>query len=168
MTHAKTYPSSDCGLDCDHVPVVAVMKVKLKKVNKRKTCKVRNEWKDLNGEQLRRKYLVDVKNTYEVLGEDVSEDEEEGVEREWRILQKTLVETAENVLPEKARTTRQPWMTQDILSLMDERRRWKLNTAKYRELDKEIKKKCRERREERILQKWDEIDDLEKTRYVLL
>ena len=43
----------------------------------------------------------------------------------------------------------------------DERR--KLNTVKYRELDKEIKNKCRELREEWILQKCDEIEDLEKT-----
>ena len=45
----------------------------------------------------------------------------------------------------------------------DERRKWKLSTVKYRELDKEIKKKCREGREEWILQKCDEIEDLEKT-----
>ena len=45
----------------------------------------------------------------------------------------------------------------------DERRKWKLNTVKYRELDKEIKKKCRERREEWMLQKCDEIEDLEQT-----
>ena len=60
------------------------------------------------------------------------------MEHEWKNLQKALVETTENVLPEKARTTRQPWMTQDILSLVDERRKWKLNTLVYRELDKEI------------------------------
>ena len=62
-----------------------------------------------------------MKNEYEVLGEDVSEGEKEGVEHEWKNLQKALVETAEKVLPEKARITRQQWMTQDILSLMDER-----------------------------------------------
>ena len=93
MTHAKTYPVADCGLDCHHVPVVAVMKVKLKKVQKRKKCKVRKEWKDLNGEQLRRKYLSDVNNRYEVSGEGFSEGEEEGVEREWKNLQKVLVQT---------------------------------------------------------------------------
>ena len=102
---------------------------------------------------MRRKYLIDVKNRYEVLCESASEDEEEGVEREWMNLQKALVETAENVLPEKARTTWQPWITQDILSLMDEKRKWKLNTGKYRELNKEIKKKCTERREEWIFAK---------------
>ena len=35
-----------------------------------------------------------MKNRYEVLGEGVSEDEEEGMEREWKNLQKALVETA--------------------------------------------------------------------------
>ena len=53
-------------------------------------------------------------------------------------------------------------MTQDMLSLMDERRKWKLDTVKYRELDKEIKEKCREQREEWILHKCDDIEDLEK------
>ena len=119
MTHAKTNPGADCGLDCDHVPEVAEMKVKLKKVKKRKKCKVRKEWKDLNGEQLRRTYLIDVKNRYEVLGKDVSEDEEEGVDREWKNLQNALVETAESVLLEKAKMTRQPWMTQDIEKKME-------------------------------------------------
>ena len=94
VPHAKTYPGADCCLDCDHVLLVAVMKVKLKKVKKRKTCRVRKEWKDFNGEKLRRKYLIDVKNRYEVLCESASEDEEEGVEREWITLQKALVETA--------------------------------------------------------------------------
>ena len=94
VPHAKTYPGADCGLDCDHVLLVAVMKVKLKKVKKRKKCKVRKEWKDLNGEKLRRKYLIYVKNRYEVLGEGVSEDEEEGVDCEWKNFQKALVETA--------------------------------------------------------------------------
>ena len=102
---------------------------------------------------MRRKYLIDVKNRYEVLCESASEDEEEGVEREWINLQKALVKTAENVLSEKARTIWQPWITQDILSLMDEKRKWKFNTGKYRELNKEIKKKCRERREEWIFAK---------------
>ena len=46
---------------------------------------------------------------------------------------------------------------------MDERRKWKLNTVRYRELDKEIKKKRRERKEEWILKKCDEIENLEKT-----
>ena len=44
VTHAKTYPGADCGLDCDHVPIAAVMKVKLKKVKKRKKCRVKKEW----------------------------------------------------------------------------------------------------------------------------
>ena len=72
----------------------------------------RSQWREIEKE-----YLIDVKNRYEVLGEGVSEDGEERVEREWMNLQKTLVETAENVLPEKARTTQRPWMTQYILNL---------------------------------------------------
>ena len=85
VTHAKTYPGADCGLDCDHVPVVAVMKVQLQKVKKRKTCKVRKEWKDLNGEQLRKKYLIDVKNRYEILGEGAQKMKRKGWSMNGRI-----------------------------------------------------------------------------------
>ena len=81
VTYVKTYPGADCGLDCDHVPVVA-SKVKERKEEEKK-FRVRKVSKGFNGEQMRRKCLIDVKNRYEVLGEDVSETEEEEVEREW-------------------------------------------------------------------------------------
>ena len=136
----QRHPGADCGLDCDHVPVVAVMKVKIKKVKKRTKCKVRKEWRDLNGEKLRRKYLIDVKNRYEVLGEGVSEDEEKGVEREWKNLQKALVEIAENVLTREGNNHTATMDNTRQTQFEDKRRKWKLNTVKYRDLDKDIKK----------------------------
>ena len=39
----KTYPSADWGVGCDHVPVVATMRLKLKKI--KKTKRVRKDWK---------------------------------------------------------------------------------------------------------------------------
>ena len=34
----------------------------------------------------------------------------------------------------------------ELFNLMDETRKWTLNTEKYKELDYEINRKCRERR----------------------
>ena len=105
VTHVKTYLGADCGLDCHNAPLVTIMKVKLKNAQKRKKCKARKEWKDLNGKQFRRKFLIDVKNRYEVLGKDVSEVENERMEHEWKNLQRKLAETVENVVPEKSPLT---------------------------------------------------------------
>ena len=46
VTQCRTYPGADCGRNCDHVPVVAQIKVKLKKLKKKKT-KPRREWRKL-------------------------------------------------------------------------------------------------------------------------
>ena len=43
-TKIKTFPGADCGGNCDHVPVVAVVKLKLKKV-KRAKKRVRKNWR---------------------------------------------------------------------------------------------------------------------------
>ena len=42
VTQVKTRPGADCGGGCDHVPVVAQMKVKVKKVKKNR--RVRRDW----------------------------------------------------------------------------------------------------------------------------
>ena len=41
MTRVKTYFGVDRGFDCVHVPVVAVMRVKLKNLRKKKKVRVR-------------------------------------------------------------------------------------------------------------------------------
>ena len=45
ISQVKTYPGADCGGGCDHVPVVAEMRVKLKKL--KKNSKVRKDWRIL-------------------------------------------------------------------------------------------------------------------------
>ena len=42
ITQVKTNPGADCGVGCDHVPVVDVMRVKLKKTKKNR--RVRKDW----------------------------------------------------------------------------------------------------------------------------
>ena len=34
VTKVRTYPGADCGANCDHVPVVANVRLKLKKIKK--------------------------------------------------------------------------------------------------------------------------------------
>ena len=159
ITQVKTYPGADLGLGCDHVPVVATMKVKLKKVKKRK--KIRKDWKRLRTEtQLKEAYANEVKNRYERLAEDRTVGD---IDNDWSMLQNSLVEAAEEMIPREPQGRRQMWMTQDILELMEERRKFK-NRAdeRYRELDQLIKRMCKDRKEEWLQAKCEELEPLER------
>ena len=60
-------------------------------------------------------------------------------------------------------------MTEEITKLMEERSKWKTTDRdKYKDLDKEIKIKCKLRKEEWIKERCQEIEDLEKTNTQLM
>lgn len=51
------------------------------------------------------------------------------------------------------RIKRKPWITNEILDLMDERRRLKnIDAQKYRTIHKEIQKKIKEAKEKQLLE----------------
>lgn len=53
-------------------------------------------------------------------------------------------------------------MTQEILHKIDEKRLAKNTQEKYKQLNKEIRKMCREAEEEYLEECWEEIEELEK------
>ena len=64
ITQAKTRPGADCG--SDHVPVMAVMKVKLRKLKKKKNSEYL-EIKKLTEPDIKSRYSIAVRNKYEEL-----------------------------------------------------------------------------------------------------
>ena len=77
-------------------------------------------------------------NRYEVLMEMEGDD----VQQQWTKLQ-TAVEEACEELPKKKRRKKKPCMTENILSLMDERRKFKnLDEHRYQKINKRIRKEC--------------------------
>ena len=134
----KMYPGADCG--SNHVPVVAEFQCKLKKVEK-----VRNVQKlafeQLHMPEIHLEYSVQVKSQFESLID-------EGEETTWEAMRDILVETAENILPEEKKRKRQKWMTEEILLMMEDGQKLSDRQGSgYRDLDKQIKKKCREAKE---------------------
>ena len=160
VTQVRTFPGGDCGVGCDHIPVVANFRLKLKKVKRRK--RIRKDWKSLKRDsELKEKYALEVRNRYERLAALIEEDE--GVDGDWRLLQESLTEAAEELVPKEQQGRRQEWMTQDILDLMEERRVEKIKaTNRYKELDRLIRRKCKERKEEWLHEKCDELEQLER------
>ena len=60
------------------------------------------------------------------------------------------------------RRARQRWMTDDILDLMEERRCLKGDRERYDEINREVKRRCRERKEEWFNQQCEEVEQLDR------
>ena len=139
VVDVKTYPGAD--INSDHAPLVADMYLKLKKP-KKKQFKPKLDIKLLNDTDIQSLYSVSVKNKYEALR---AENEESGEEPEqlFDFLKEAIERSNDEILPQVVREPKRPWMTDEILTLMDERRRCKgRDEYMYRELNKRIKREC--------------------------
>ena len=157
----RTYPGADCY--SDHVPVVADIVLKLKKVIRRKREDRREIKQLITNEQLKEAYRIEVENRYEALNSEEPLEGEEEMDREWRYLGAALTETAREMVPKQQRRGRQRWMTEEILDMMEERRTQKeRNPQRYVELNLEIRRACDEAKEEWINEQCREVEELER------
>ncbi|KAK7907147.1 hypothetical protein WMY93_015759 [Mugilogobius chulae] len=146
IKQAKTYPGADIG--SDHNPVVMKIKVKLKKLKKQKPFE-HLELNKLKEKQYQENYNIQVQNMYNKLAlQESPQGEEEEIEHQWNIMRESLTKAAQAVLPRKKKEAKQPWMTNDILQKMSERKKVKnIDPHKYYKLDKEIEVACLQARE---------------------
>ena len=151
----KTYPGAD--IDSDHNPVVAVTRLRLKNIQRSKR-EPQRDLKQLKKEDIKQRYSVAVQNRYEALSEEINGGE---IEKEWICLQRAYVEGVEEIIPRKERRARKAWMTEDILDLMEKRRECKhKNAERYRELNREIKRRCSSAKEKWVNEQCEEIETL--------
>ena len=122
---------------------------------------MRRDWNILRRDRsVGSRYAVEVRNKYEAL-EEVAEDE--GVNRDWRILQDSLKDSAEKLIPRERKRERQSWMTEEILDFMEQRRRMKSQSIdRYKDLDRLVKTMCKERKEEWLRERCQEMEQLER------
>ena len=117
----------------------------------------------LKHDEYKRMYAVEVQTQYEALSKEETDQgsDLEVVDRAWQLLKTSMVQAAKNVLPKKERVKRKSWMTNEILQKMQERKKHK-GTGKYKEIDKEIRHMCKERKEVWWNEKCKEIEELER------
>ncbi|XP_023212405.1 uncharacterized protein LOC111615228 [Centruroides sculpturatus] len=144
ITNIKTYPGADCG--SDHNLLLSVIQVKLKHTKRNRNEK-RLRIGDLKINSIREKYESMTNNRLQNL------NLEESVEELWENMKGEIRESAYQVLGEKRRKARRPWITKEVLEKMNERRRWKsANTLdakeKYRTIDKQVKSMARKAKED--------------------
>ena len=149
LTSCKAMPGADCG--SDHVPVVGTMRLKLKRLKKAKTTP-KLQINMLENEEISRKYRISVKNKFSKLEQLTTAEEK------WQMMKQSILESAKEHIPVTKRKEDKKWMNSEILGLIEERRKAKVNEQKYKELDKQIKKRCNEAKENWINTQCEEIE----------
>ncbi|XP_042886502.1 craniofacial development protein 2-like [Penaeus japonicus] len=82
IIRCKTYPGADGGHGCDHVPVIATMKLRLKNIKKRRK-QPKKDLQVLSNSEFKERYTVQVRNRFEILD---TEQEEESDDKEGKVL----------------------------------------------------------------------------------
>uniref|UniRef100_A0A8D9BIP5 Craniofacial development protein 2 n=1 Tax=Cacopsylla melanoneura TaxID=428564 RepID=A0A8D9BIP5_9HEMI len=133
LYNSENLPSTD--INSDHVPVVGVFKIRLKKLRKR--TRQRYDLRKLKEPNIKQEVKLDLNNKIGI------EDNLNDIEQEIVKLEKSVQELKDKYLkPDKRK--RKPWMTEEILELMEERRLNKGKAEEYRRIQKNIRRKIRE------------------------
>ncbi|XP_026467813.1 uncharacterized protein LOC113371400 [Ctenocephalides felis] len=128
----KTFARAD--VDSDHKLLTADIETKLKNI--RKTGKKRQRW---NLENPRNNKIVvrrDMETKFSVI-----KGRKEAVEKDWNEVKSVLLETLEDNVGKLEKVARKPWITQEMIKKMDERRKYKNTDPRmYRKMNNELRR----------------------------
>ncbi|XP_049787836.1 uncharacterized protein LOC126191130 [Schistocerca cancellata] len=128
-------------VDSDHNLLVMNCRLKQKKLQKGRNLR-RWDLDKLKEPEVVQSFRESIREQLTGLGE------RNIVEEEWVALRDEVVKAAEDQVGKKTRSSRNPWVTEEILNLVDERRKYKnaVNEAgreEYKRLKNEIDRKCK-------------------------
>ena len=136
VLNCKTYPGAD--IDSDHAPVIMDLRVRLKAVKKGDS----NKRRDLN-------YCgySDVKEKMKTDFEDMVNKKEnfekETTQNQFETFKNIVLTVMDSHIPPASNNIKKhPWMTTEIMNLIEERRKYKRGSEKYMETNNTIKRKC--------------------------
>ena len=158
----RTYPGAD--VMSDHNLLIAKLKLKLKLPEKSQR-QDSYEVNLLKQDEYREQFAIEVRNRFDALMIEELEQyvkEEDKINQQWDSFKASIIAAQDKVLPKEKRKKDKMWMTEDILEMMKERRE-KKGTSEYKQIDKMIKKRCKEHKEEWYNPLCTEVEDLEKS-----
>ena len=143
----------DTDVNSDHAPVVISFKLTLKRVQKPKPTK-RYDLSSLRNAEMKEIFTAAVLEQRP----DVSDN----VETHWKALTTTIRQTAEECIPnEDSRSSQSsPWITEEIIYLMNQRKLAKQNDVQYNLGNKLVKRKCFDTKEKWLEDQCQEIEKL--------
>ncbi len=150
-----SYPGADA--DTDHNPVIMKTRIQLKKVRApRRPLK----W---NLEALKKedgsKFVEYIED--KVLQEKQSHD----IDERWRVFRDNITESAKINIGREKKKIRKPWVTEEMMNKMEERRKWKNSgttegKARYRKLNNELRRITDKAKEDWLTEQCKEIEEL--------
>src|SRR4029077_7080220 len=166
VRNSKSMPGADCG--SDHNPVVVTIQIKLKRIKKPKKVMKWNLGK-LNDYNIRHDYQS--KLDAQLLEKRIHELDD--VDKLWDKMKENITDNAEEICGREEVQMKQRWMTSNILTKMEERRKYKnIHTEegqeKYKELKRCVQKLCREAKDNYFNVKCREIEALDNAHSKLL
>lgn len=158
VKNACSYPGAD--IDSDHNLVAMKMQVKLKKLKRRKVMK---KWQ--------REKLKENGTTFQAkVNEIITQNQvrSSSVEEKWKVLKEAVSSSADTYVGYlKSRKPKKPWVTDEMINMIDERRKWKNSKTesgrrKYRQLNNEVRRETQKARESWWNNQCNELQELEK------
>lgn len=153
LSSVKTYPGAD--VPSDHNLLLGTLKIKLKKLRQRKISPRidSHKLKDIN-------FKTDITEHLNSKIEEVKENNNDTLSK-WEAVKNIIKKTAQDKLQTNARRAKQKWMTEEILDLMEERRKFRnTDQTEYRNIDKNIRQKTKLAKENWLNEQCEEIEQL--------
>ena len=112
---------------------------------------------------MRQQYAVEVNNIFNCLEHEVTEQEYEKdrVDILWTNIKEGIQKAAHNILPKIVKKNKKPWISTDILDMMEKRKSAK-NTQSYDEINRQVKRACKIANDTWLEEQCQEIENLEK------
>ena len=89
------------------------------------------------------------------------EYEKDRVDILWTNIKQGIQKAATGILPKIVKKNKKPWISTDILDMMEKRKRAK-NTQDYDEINRQVKRACKIAKENWLEEQCQEIENLEK------
>ncbi|KAI5718650.1 hypothetical protein M8J77_024598 [Diaphorina citri] len=154
IKNCRSYPAADIG--SDHNLVMMHAELKYKKLEKKKVKKY--DFSKLKNERVKEEYE---RRTNSMAERNITEDMT--IENEWNNIKEGILKTADNLLKSEPNTKRKPWISEEVINLINERRNFKNRNddeskQRYRALRNEIVRKSRRDKETYLNDICEEID----------
>ena len=121
VKQAKAYPGAD--INSDHNPVVIKASIKPKVIRKG-TSKEKLDLDLLKESKINEKFNEEFRNNFDLASTSISQiaQTREDIDNMWKAFKESINIAAAKTIPKSERRKKQPWMTEDILVLIEERK----------------------------------------------
>lgn len=157
----RTFPGADIG--SDHDLVMMNFRIHLKKKVGEKSKRTKFNLEKLSDPRVAKEFEVRLGGKFAPL--QALDPENTSIDEQIDLFNNAITATAEEVLG-KSRSTKRPWVTQEILDMCDRRRELKEGKLRseegarcYREANKAVKRKLKEEKEKWIEEKCKNIEE---------